>query len=147
MFVTTNLTTYLTTSPSHHLTTSPSHHLTITACTSSTAALAASTTPSASQASSATFSTICVAAYRPKSSPSARLPKQSSAAVGRAGCHNVPAARRHAAFSTVSIRQTAPKTHRNRVCLNSNTSCGTPCLHIPTDSVHSIHPQSASIHP
>lgn len=60
MFVTTNLTTYLTISTSHHLT--------ITACTSSTAALAASTTPSASQASSATFLTTFVAAYRPKNS-------------------------------------------------------------------------------
>ena len=69
MFVTTNLTTYLTISPSHHLT--------ITACTSSTAALAASTTPSASQASSATFSTICAAAYRPKSSPNVLSEKPS----------------------------------------------------------------------
>ena len=76
MFVTTNLTTYLTTSPPHHLTTStshhltisPSHHLTITACTSSIAVPAASTTPSASQASSATFLTTFVAAYRPKNS-------------------------------------------------------------------------------
>ena len=85
MFVTTNLITYLTISPSqhlnistsqhlnisppqHHLNISPPHHLTITACTSSIAALAASTTPSASQASSATFLTICVAAYRPKNS-------------------------------------------------------------------------------
>lgn len=68
MFVTTNLTTYLTTSPSQHLNISTSHHLTITACTSSTAALAASITPSASQASSATFLTTFVAAYRPKNS-------------------------------------------------------------------------------
>ena len=76
MFVTTNLTTYLTTSTSHHLNISTphhlnistSHHLNITACTSSIAVPAASTTPSASQASSATFSTICAAAYRPKNS-------------------------------------------------------------------------------
>lgn len=60
MFVTTNLTTYLTITP-------PQHH-TIIACTSSTAALAASTIPSASQASSATFLTTFVAAYRPKNS-------------------------------------------------------------------------------
>ena len=92
MFVTTNLTTYLITSPphhlnistSHHLNISPSHHLTIIACTSSTAALAASTTPSASQASSATFLTTFAAAYRPKSSPSARLPKQSLRRAGGA---------------------------------------------------------------
>ena len=85
MFVTTNLTTYLTTSPPHHLnTTSTSHHINITACTSSTAALAASTTPSASQASSATFLTTFAAAYRPKSSPSARLPKQSLRRAGGA---------------------------------------------------------------
>ncbi|WP_288179654.1 hypothetical protein [Leyella stercorea] len=80
-----NISHHLTTSPSHHFnTTSTSHHITITACTSSTAALAASTTHSASQASSATFSTICAAAYRPKSSPSARLPKQSLRRTGGA---------------------------------------------------------------
>ncbi|WP_455053934.1 hypothetical protein [Leyella stercorea] len=85
-----NISHHLTISTSQHLNISTSHHHTITACTSSIAALAASTTPSASQASSATFLTTFAAAYRPKSSPSARLPKQSlrcaGGAAAKCGC-------------------------------------------------------------
>lgn len=160
MFVTTNLTTYLTISPPQHPNIStPPHHLTITPSQHvlpqpppsrlppHLPLLKRAARPSQQSAPRRTARRARQALACRSRASDAPAEQQSSAAVGRAGGHNVPAARRHAAFNTVSIRQTAPKTHRNGVCLNSNTSCGTPCLHIPTDSVHSIHPQSASIHP